>query len=46
MAVLFTSFLFQYNKLNADQLHTAKMIGITENLAVKIVMGKTLTVSQ
>lgn len=36
----------QYNKLTADQLHTARMIGITESLAVRIVMGKTLTVGR
>lgn len=39
-------FCLQYNKLSADQLHTAKMIGITESLAIRIVMGKTLTEEQ
>lgn len=39
-------FYDRYNKLNPDQLHTARMIGITESLAIRIVMGKSLTVSK
>lgn len=39
-------FYDKYNKLTPDQLHTAKMIGIPESLAVKIVMGKSLTVGE